>query len=195
MILIKLGFGFPAIVKISSTISLAAMFVMAICGYKIITTLLQRFGNEDALSKATHFGILLFCLLSVFTFHPIVIAQYLGQIQVIIDLLVCIAFLAWLSDKKYIAGGMFAIASLIKPQLMLLLIWALIRREKACLIGMFVIFIPAGIISLAIFGFQEHVDYLKVLSHIGSRGESFWPNQSLNGILNRLILDADIGLL
>jgi hypothetical protein len=193
MVLIKLGLGFPEIVKISAGISFAAMFAIGFFGYKIVTTLLIRFGNGVSLTKTTHVGLLLVCILSVITFHPIIIAQYLGQIQVVIDLLVCIAFFAWLSDRKYISGGMFAVAALIKPQLMLLLIWALIRKEKACLVGMFAVFIPAGVVSLALFGFQEHLDYLKVLSHIGSRGEIFWPNQSINGILNRLILDSDIG--
>lgn len=56
---------------------------------------------------------------------------------------------------------------------------------------MMIVFVPAGIVSLVVFGFQEHVEYLKVISHMGRRGEVIWANQSVGGILHRLFTDAD----
>jgi hypothetical protein len=44
-----------------------------------------------------------------------------------------------------------------------------------------------GGLSLLVFGWENHLDYLHVLSRIASRGEAFYPNQSVNGLLNRLV--------
>ncbi|MCC3304212.1 glycosyltransferase family 87 protein [Sneathiella sp. HT1-7] len=185
--LIKFGFDLPAIIKISYAVSFVAMLAIAFCGYKIAVVLLDKYGCKGLLSTRGRLGIFILSLLAIFTFHPIYIAQYLGQVQVIIDLLVCLAFLAWLSERKHLSGIMIATAALIKPTLILVFLWAMIRKEKACFVGMVVVFIPAGILSLAVFGFEEHLDYLRVLSYIGTHGEAFWPNQSMNGLLNRLL--------
>ncbi|MZR31721.1 glycosyltransferase 87 family protein [Sneathiella litorea] len=192
MILIKFGFDFEAIVKISYTISFLAVFGIAFCGYRIVINILGIYGNEKLLPARKKLGIFVVTFLSVFTFHPIVIAQYLGQLQVLIDFLVSLTFLAWLVDRRHFAGMFLAAAALLKPQLILLLLWGIIRKEKAFTIGMLIVFVPAGIVSLAVFGFQEHLDYLRVLSHISLHGEAFWPNQSVNGLLSRLITDADL---
>lgn len=193
MFLIKLGLDLSAIIKISYAVSFLAMLGVAFCGYKIVVLILDKYAKDYLISRQAQVGIFLVSLLAVFTYHPIVIAQYLGQVQVIIDLLVSLAFLAWLSERKHLAGIAIAIAALIKPTLTLVLLWAAIRKETACFVGMIVVFIPAGIISLAIFGFDEHLDYLRVLSYIGTHGESFWPNQSINGLLHRLLGDANPG--
>ena len=48
--------------------------------------------------------------------------------------------------------------------------------------------LAAGLLaSVSIFGLQPHLEYLRVLRFIARRGESFYPNQSLNGLLNRLL--------
>jgi hypothetical protein len=48
-----------------------------------------------------------------------------------------------------------------------------------------------GALSLYVFGWDNHVDYLRLLSHLSERGEAFYPNQSINGLLNRLMSIAD----
>jgi hypothetical protein len=45
-------------------------------------------------------------------------------------------------------------------------------------------------VSLWRFGFAEHLDYLRVLSYISTRGEAFYANQSINGALNRLVFNG-----
>jgi hypothetical protein len=48
-----------------------------------------------------------------------------------------------------------------------------------------------GALSLYVFGWDNHVDYLRLLSYLSERGEAFYPNQSINGLLNRLMSIAD----
>src|SRR5262249_27549320 len=37
------------------------------------------------------------------------------------------------------------------------------------------------------FGLADHLDYLRVLSFMSQHGEGYYPNQSINGLLNRLM--------
>jgi hypothetical protein len=45
--------------------------------------------------------------------------------------------------------------------------------------------------SVAMFGWANHIDYLHVISHLAERGEAYYPNQSINGLLNRLMSISD----
>jgi len=51
--------------------------------------------------------------------------------------------------------------------------------------------VPALVASIALFGLANHLDYLSTLQFLASRGEAFYPNQSVNGLLNRLLLNGD----
>jgi hypothetical protein len=46
-------------------------------------------------------------------------------------------------------------------------------------------------VSLARFGLRDHLQYLQVLRFISRVGESYWANQSVNGLLNRLLENGD----
>jgi alpha-1,2-mannosyltransferase len=41
------------------------------------------------------------------------------------------------------------------------------------------------------YGFANHLEYFKVLRFIALHGEAYWPNQSVNGLLNRLLDNGD----
>jgi hypothetical protein len=76
---------------------------------------------------------------------------------------------------------------LVKPQYGVLVVWGAMRRQwrfvwAAAVTG------GAGLAaSVWLFGFANHLDYLRVLSFISRHGESFYANQSVNGLLNRLL--------
>lgn len=46
-------------------------------------------------------------------------------------------------------------------------------------------------ISAFMYGLQHFVDYLSVLSFLSQRGEAYFPNQSVNGLLNRLFFNGN----
>jgi hypothetical protein len=186
----KFDMSWERATEIANFVSYLSLFGIVICGYKTITVIAKKYYSEFQVSFAFRVAIFLLVPVATFSFYPLMWGQFIGQIQVIIDLLISIAFLTWLMGRKYFSGMMIALAALIKPQFALFLLWALLRKEKQFLIGLLIVFIPAGVISLAIFGFQEHLDYLRALSHMGRHGEVYWPNQSINGILNRLLVDA-----
>jgi hypothetical protein len=186
----KFDMSWERATEIANFVSYLCMYGVVVCGYLTITVLAKKHFSDVQASAGFKVASFLLVLIATFSFYPLMWGQFIGQVQVIIDLLIGIAFISWLMGRKYVAGVMIALAALIKPQFALLLFWGLLRKEKQFLIGLLIVFIPAGIISLAMFGFQEHLDYLRALSHMGQHGEVYWPNQSVNGLLNRLLVDA-----
>ncbi len=191
VIFIKLGMGWETIREVMNFISFVAMLFIIGSIYYLIISVFKKFSNIENFDWKYKISFLLISIIGTFGFDAIVKAQYLGQIQVILDLCICLAFLLFLINRKYFSGACLALAALVKPQITLLLVWAIIRKEREVMVGMIAIFIPAGAISLYGFGFLEHVHYLESLSLMGKHGEAYWPNQSINGLLHRLISDVD----
>jgi len=128
------------------------------------------------------------------TFYPVVKAFTLGQVQVWVNGAFALALLCWVTGRKAGSGVLIGIICLIKPHYGLFLLWAGLRREwrfvAACAAA-----IGAGLAaSIAVFGWANHIDYLRVLSFLSERGESYYPNQSVNGLLNRLMSIAEPNL-
>lgn len=136
--------------------------------------------TQVGLRTAMVFGLAL-------TFYPLVKAFSLGQIQVWINGLFAVAILCWATGRKTTSGVLTGMICLIKPHYALFVLWALLRKEWrfafACVATGF-----AGLVaSIAVFGWTNHFDYLPVLSHLAERGETYYPNHSINGLLNRLM--------
>jgi hypothetical protein len=96
--------------------------------------------------------------------------------------------------RKTASGILTGIVCLIKPHYALFVLWALLRKEwrfaSACIATG-----CAGLIaSIVVFGWNNHFDYLPVLSYLAERGETYYPNHSVNGLLNRLMSIADPNL-
>lgn len=128
-------------------------------------------------------------VIALFTlsFYPIVKAYSLGQIQTWINGLFAILLYLWLINQPRLGGVITGLICVIKPQLGLLLVWGALRRQWSFSIALAVTFGAFGLASLALYGLSNHLDYLEVLSYISRRGEAYYPNQSVNGVLNRLL--------
>lgn len=133
--------------------------------------------------------IALGCLaaLAVLTFYPVLKAYSLGQVQAIVTALFAAALLAWQRNRRGVAGAAIGLTLLIKPSYAPLLAWGCVRREWRFVAGAAGVAVAGVAASLRQFPVGEQLDYLRVLSFIGQRGEVFHANQSLNGLLNRLV--------
>jgi hypothetical protein len=76
---------------------------------------------------------------------------------------------------------------LIKPQYGVLVPWGVLRREWRFVLAAAVTGLAGLAVSLWLFGLANHLDYFRVLSFISRQGESFYANQSVNGLLHRLL--------
>jgi hypothetical protein len=120
------------------------------------------------------------------TFTPLVSSPDWGQTQTWISAAFAGAVLAWLHDRKALAGVLIGITVAFKPQLGLLLVWGVLRREWRFAGATFATMLVIGVVSLAVFGLAQHLDYLKIVSYLSRHGESYWWNQSVMGLLHRL---------
>lgn len=146
--------------------------------------------SQDArLAQAGAAGL---TVVATLVFYPVMFAYALGQIQAWICLLFILAAIAWLLDRRIAAGVLIGLACLIKPQLGLFLVWALLRREWRFAAALAATGAIGLAISIAFYGFAAHIAYLDVLSFISRHGESFKANQSMNGLLHRLFENGDI---
>src|SRR5262245_38654840 len=141
------------------------------------------FANCDTLVAARVVLVIAFTL----TFYPAVKAFTLGQIQVWINGLFALALLCWIAGRKAAGGVLIGLICLIKPHYGVFLLWAAVRREWRFVIACALTGCIGLAASVAAFGFADHVDYLGALSFMSQHGEAYYPNQSLNGLLNRLM--------
>lgn len=137
--------------------------------------------------RVTRVAVVLFLGL---TFYPAVKAYTLGQVQVWINAMFAAALWAWIIGRERVSGALLGTACLIKPQYGLFVLWGVLRRRWGFL-SAFAITAAAGLLcSVALFGWADHLNYLDVLSFISRRGESYYPNQSVNGLLHRLLFNG-----
>ena len=125
------------------------------------------------------------------TFSPLMEAYALGQIQAWINAALALATLAWLTRREDLAGVAIGFACLLKPTYLLLGVWGLVRRKTRFVVPMAAMVVLGTLAALVAYGIADNVDYLNALREIGQRGEVFYPNQSFNGLLNRLFENGD----
>ena len=125
------------------------------------------------------------------TFYPIVKAYTLGQIQVWINGTFALALLLWARGRTAPAGFLLGAVALVKPHFGLFLLWAALRRAWPFAIA-FALTVAIGLaVSVAVYGIANHLDYVRVLRVLSQNGEVYYPNQSVNGLLNRWMALVD----
>jgi len=124
------------------------------------------------------------------TFYPLVKAYTVGQIQAWLNAGFAVALWLWARNRPAPAGVAIGLLCLIKPQYAVFALWGVLRRRGAFVVALCVTVALGLGIAVAVVGFADHLDYLDVLSFIAERGESYYPNQSVNGTLHRLWLNG-----
>lgn len=127
----------------------------------------------------------IFVCVAAVTFYPVVKSVNLGQAQTWISAEFALVLLFWYTGRPRAAGAVTALMCAIKPHYALLVLWGVIRKQWAFVKSATWVGLSILALSVAVFGLSAHVEYLRVLSYVSRRGEAFWPNQSVNGVLNR----------
>ena len=160
---------------------------------KMLTLVIEKydFGQFNLTSNKTPF--LQFIIIGIITvlFYPLIHSYRLGQIQTILTMLATLVLYYYLCDKKRVAGLCLGLICLVKPQLGLIFVWGLIRKEWLMVISGCITIVAVLLPSILLYGFHNHWDYLAALSHLSRYGECFYANQSVNGLMNRLLFNGN----
>lgn len=119
-------------------------------------------------------------------YFPVVLSAGIGQVQLWINALFALTLWAVLAQRERIAGLLMGIASLLKPQYGLVVVWGILRRRWRFTIWAAVVAVLGTLAGAIAFGWGNSVDYVRALSFLSQRGEGFILNQSVNGLLNRI---------
>jgi len=85
------------------------------------------------------------------------------------------------------AGSFIGAVCLVKPQFALFLLWAGIRRQTYFAAAQITVLAAGSLLSAALYGLHDNIQYLGVLSYLSQHGESHWDNTSINGFVSRII--------
>ena len=121
------------------------------------------------------------------TFLPLVNAYCLGQMQTLINLAMVAGVFLWMRGCRATPGILVGLTCLLKPQASLFLLWALLRKQWSFAASFCAVTAAGLAISIAVFGWHNHVAYLQVVHFLSLRGDSFAANQSWNGLAHRLL--------
>ena len=167
-----------------NAVSLLFLAVSILTSAALLAFCLARLGEKAA--RTALLGIWL-----AVAFDPLVRAYSLGQIQAWVNGLFALALCCWIAGRPRAAGALTGLMCLIKPHYALFALWAALRRRWTFLSALVVTIALGGLASLALFGVENHRDYLDVVAFMSRRGEGYFPNQSLNGLLNRLLRNGN----
>jgi hypothetical protein len=157
----------------------------------VCSALLLRSGWARAASRRDRWlvvgGVCALCAV----YYPLVLANTLGQVQAWLNGLFAVACWAFLRGRHATAGAIVGLMALVKPHGALLVLWAAARGHRR-LAGAAGAVLAAGLaLSVATYGVESHLGYLRLAALVSERGESMYANQSINGLLNRLLLPHD----
>jgi alpha-1,2-mannosyltransferase len=121
-------------------------------------------------------------------YYPLVLANALGQVQAWLNGLFAAACWAFLRGRHGAAGAIVGLMALVKPHGALLVLWAAARGHRRFACAALLVMLAGIGLSLYAFGLESHLGYFRLAALVAERGESMYANQSINGLLNRLLL-------
>ncbi|MEQ9438101.1 MAG: glycosyltransferase family 87 protein [Cyclobacteriaceae bacterium] len=127
-------------------------------------------------------------LLGLFLINgPLWYCLQLGNTTNAILFLFIVALLLWDQGKDYPAGLLIGVCLVIKPFLMLIGLYFLLRRQWGVVLGAASVGISAAALSVAFFGLQMNLDwYEHCIAAFGGRPMAAFNVQSIGGFLMRL---------
>jgi alpha-1,2-mannosyltransferase len=182
----------PADLPLFRALNLTGLWLTLVTAGCVAALAAMTWGSDrTAAGRSRLAAASLLVLVSAFLYFPVVIGYVLGQIQTVITAAMAIALVAWLRRFDAVAGAAVGMAALVKPHFALLVLWGITRRRWPFVWAAGITIAAGTIAAMAVFGPLEYVDYVTALRHMGARGEALYANQTVNGLVNRLVQPAE----
>ncbi|MEQ9438098.1 MAG: glycosyltransferase family 87 protein [Cyclobacteriaceae bacterium] len=178
---------FAQMLSVLNFLGWVSVWLIGYLSYRIFLIVYRGSQPHSNLPRSERLLWLILFLGFTLTFYPFMRSWRLGQTQTFLILLFTAALYCFMTERKGWAGIAIGLICAVKPPLALLAMWGLFRKQWLFVIGMVSMGILILGLSLYWYGWHNHIDYLSVLSYIGKRGEVYYPNQTVNGLLNRLL--------
>lgn len=149
-----------------------------------------RYTRDSGLDSSSIIDVvarLVVIMLIALTFYPLTTSFILGQIQTWLTLLGAASLLAWECGSKKTAGLFIGLACIVKPHWSAVLLWAFIRKQWGMATTCLITIVALVSLSIYSFGIHHYPDYMNMLSFLSRHGESYFSNQSVNGLVNRML--------
>ena len=183
----------PTVEQSLRLLNLGNLVFAALCaiGMALLTvTLADQLGVRGA-DRRLRWHLVAVSVVATACFLPLLRGLALGQVQVVIDALFVLACCAHARGFSGAAGALIGLCVLIKPQMGFFVAWAVLHRVWPFLLGWMAVVATGLLASVIRFGPSWPIDFIKVLTYIDVHGEAFAPNQSVNGMVNRLLGNGD----
>jgi alpha-1,2-mannosyltransferase len=175
----------PPAVALNAMLLLALLGTMAVAGEFLLRLLPPQTLQQS--TPADRWKIRILVALLVFVFLPIIDAYNLGQVQTLLNFMLMAAALLWLRGSRVPPAILIGLTCWLKPQMILFVLWGLLRKQWRFTTSLVITFLAGVFLSISMFGWHNSVEYVRVLQYLGQRGDSMFWNQSLNGLLHRLM--------
>jgi alpha-1,2-mannosyltransferase len=183
------GIATHTIFSMMNVLTWLSVWVIAGFSFLILLDGLRRQGVQ--LTQRDRWLLCGTSILACLTFYPVVKGYSLGQVQTILSALFAAAVWAWLRKRETTAGFLIGLMCLMKPQYVLIPVWFGLRKRWGAFAASLAVNGIGLIAAVAVFGWREQLDYLNVLSFMSKHGETYFANQSVNGLLHRLLFQGD----
>ncbi|MGH9617290.1 MAG: glycosyltransferase family 87 protein [Acidobacteriaceae bacterium] len=175
----------PPKVAMNAMLLLSLLGTMAVAGEFLLRLFPARaIANSTAIER---WKIRALIAALVLVFLPLIHAYNLGQVQTLLNFLLISSVLLWLRGARVSPAILIGLTCWLKPQMCLFLIWGLLRRQWSFAVSLLITLASGLALSVGIFGFHNSVEYLNVLKYLSRRGDALATNQSLNGLLHRVM--------
>jgi hypothetical protein len=159
---------------------------------RLSVVMASELGLESITADArSRLALMALGFVSTWFFYPVIWTLYLGQIQAWITCATVFACIAYASGQRGWAGVLMGVCALIKPQFGLFLIWGLFRRDMRFVATWLGVVVPATLLAISTYGFEQFIGYRHALAYMGARGEAYFGNTSINGVMHRLFLNGN----
>lgn len=177
-------------IAMNAMLLLSLLGTMAVAG-EFLLRLLPTLDVPDSTlpnsNSKERWAVRILVALLILVFLPLINAYRMGQVQTLLNFLIIASVFLWMCGSRVPPAILIGLTCWLKPQMSLFLLWGLLRRQWSFAISLCITLLAGLCLSLAVFGWHNTVEYSHLLTYLSRHGDALASNQSLNGLLHRVM--------